>query len=82
MEITIYTINSCKYCLQLKELMTRAELDYTEILCNTKEVKEEMVSKYPEATTFPHVIMDGESIGGLVETAKLLVVKGLVKSKR
>lgn len=82
MDITIYTMPGCKYCTQIKELMVRAELEYTEHLVDTLELKEEFSSKYPDATTFPHVIIDGESIGGLVETAKMFVVKGLVTSRK
>ena len=62
--------------------MVRADLDYIEHLVNTSELKEEFLSKYPNVNTFPHVVIDGESIGGLVETAKMFVVKGLVSSRK
>jgi glutaredoxin 3 len=35
----------------------------------------------PDAKTYPYVIIDEEPIGGLVETAKLFIEKGLVSSK-
>jgi len=35
----------------------------------------------PDAKTYPYVIIDGEPIGGLVETAKLFIEKGLVSSR-
>jgi len=82
MDITIYTMPGCKYCTQLKELMVRADQEYEEVLINSVELKEEFSSKYPEATTFPYVVIDGEVIGGLVETAKMFVVKGLVSSRK
>lgn len=82
MDITIYTIHGCKYCTQVKELMVRADLQYNETLVDTLELKEEFKSKYPDATTFPFVVIDGEPIGGLVETAKMFVVKGLVSSRK
>ena len=40
----------------------------------------EFKGKYPLATGFPYVIIDGEVVGGLVETARLFIKKGLVSS--
>jgi glutaredoxin 3 len=82
MDIIVYTTPGCTYCSQVKELFNRADLEYAEVLVNTLELKEEMLSKYPQAKTYPHVIIDGESIGGLVATAKLFLEKGLVATKR
>jgi glutaredoxin len=82
MDIKIYTTPGCKYCTQLKELIVRADLEYEEFLVNTPELKENFKSKYPEASTFPFVIIDEEVVGGLVETAKMFVVNGLVKSRK
>ena len=35
-----------------------------------------------DSRSFPYVIIDGEVIGGLVETAKFLVEKNLVSSNK
>ena len=80
MEITIYTKPNCKFCKYLKQLLQRAELQWEEIECsgdNSKKLKED----YPGKNTYPFVIVDGEEIGGLVETAKFLLQKGLVSTK-
>jgi glutaredoxin len=82
MDILVYTTSGCTYCSQVKQLFQRANLEYKEVLVNTPELKTEMVSKYPQAKTYPHVIIDGESVGGLVDTAKLFLEKGLVKSTK
>ena len=37
---------------------------------------------FPDATGFPYVIIDGEKVGGLVETAKLFLQKGIVSSRK
>ncbi|ADO99320.1 glutaredoxin ribonucleotide reductase nrd [Cyanophage S-RIM44] len=81
MNIKIYTKPGCKYCTQVKELMQRAKFDYEEVHVNTDALREEFYSAYPSAKTYPYVIIDGEPVGGLVETAKLFVVKGLVSSR-
>ena len=46
-----------------------------------KATKEEMQKKYPYSRGFPHVIIDGDEVGGLVPTAKFLVRKGLVSAE-
>ena len=81
MVIKIYTKPGCKYCSQVKELMQRAGFEYEEVHVNTNSLREEFYSDYPSAKTYPYVIIDGEPVGGLVETAKLFVIKGLVSSK-
>ncbi|CAF34246.1 glutaredoxin [Synechococcus phage S-PM2] len=82
MQITIYTKPGCKYCSQVKELMVRANLDYEEINVTNTELKEDFYSKYPSAKSYPYVIIDGEAVGGLVETAMIFVQRGLVSSKK
>jgi len=82
MDITIYTKPGCGYCTQVKQLMDRAGFPYTEINATRLDLREEFLSKYPDAKTYPYVIIDGEPIGGLVETAKLFIQKGYVSSGR
>jgi glutaredoxin len=79
MKITAHTIDGCFYCDQLKELLKRADLPAEFVLV---EDKAEFVSRYPNAKGYPWVIIDDEEVGGLVETASLLVKKGLVSSRK
>ena len=80
MDIVIYTQEGCFYCGQLKELCRRAHVSYTTINVGTDITMNEFKGKYPFATGFPYVIIDGEVVGGLVETARLFIKKGLVSS--
>jgi len=91
MDIQVYTIQNCFYCSQVKELFRRANLSYREVLVvpdDETDLKEFMINKgdfsgkYPQVGSFPYIIIDGESIGGIVDTAKLLVSKGLVGGKK
>jgi len=82
MDIVAYTSPGCFYCDQLKELFKRADLEYTVHVVSTPEDRESLKKKYPLCNSFPHVIIDGEVVGGLVETARLLVKKGLVSSTK
>jgi glutaredoxin len=79
MKIKIYSTPGCFYCTKLKELFERANItDYDEQICTSGE---EVRVDYPEAGSFPYVIIDGEEVGGLVETARLFVETGIVSSK-
>jgi len=81
MEIIIYTTEGCYYCEQIKELCTRANVEYTSYLVGSKDIsQQDFLTKYPFATGYPYVIIDGEIVGGLVETARLFLKKGLVTS--
>lgn len=82
MEIVAYTLPGCSHCNSLKELFRRASAEYTEVVVKQDITLEEFANKMPGITHFPFVVIDGEQLGGLVETVKLFVEKGLVSSKR
>jgi len=82
MEIIAYTSPGCFYCDQLKELFRRADVEYTAIEVGLRYSKEQFKAENPTAVGYPHVVIDGEPVGGLVETAKIFLQKGLVSSKK
>ena len=79
MEIVAYTSKGCYYCEQLKELFRRAKTDYTEVRVRQDITRDEFVAKFPNQDTYPHVTIDGVSIGGLTETAKYFVENKLIQ---
>jgi glutaredoxin 3 len=82
MEIVAYTNQSCSHCMTLKKLFKRANVSYTEISINRDITVSEFRQQFPTATGYPYVIINGEVIGGLVETAKLFLDKGLVEAPK
>ena len=81
MEIKAYTKVGCKFCGNLIELFERANVEYTTIVVGEKENQcptEVFKKEYPDVIAFPFVVIDGERIGGLVETAALFLHKKLV----
>ena len=62
--------------------MDRAGVPYNSTLVGTDITREEFKELYPKASGFPYVIVDDEPIGGLMETVKLFVEKGLVSSRK
>jgi glutaredoxin len=82
MEIVAYTLTGCSSCDILKQLFERAKVDYQEKKVGTDISLEEFKQHYPSISAFPYVVIDGEPVGFLMETAKLFVEKGLVSSKK
>lgn len=82
MEITAYTLPGCSSCNILKQLFQRAKVEYKEVVVGTDIQTSTFQIDYPNVDRFPFVVIDGEKIGGLIETAKLFVDKGLVSSKK
>ena len=85
MEITIYTNVGCIWCVRTKELMARAEVEYTEIKWNSLTLDEQLKLKDelgPKLQAFPAVIIDDEFVGGLVDVAKIFLKKGLVSTRQ
>jgi len=80
MEVKVYTSPGCYYCTQVKRLFERAGLtDWEEVTCKKSE---DLKKDYPNASSYPWVIIDDKEIGGLVETARYFLQLGLVSSKK
>jgi glutaredoxin len=82
MEIKAFTLTGCSSCKHLKELFSRAEVSYREYIVGKDLEVIEFNNLYPGIRSFPYVVIDGEPVGGLVETVKLFVKEGLVSSKK
>jgi glutaredoxin 3 len=79
MEIVAYTLPTCSYCSNLKELFRRAKVEYTEVMVRKDITVEEFQEKYPSVNVFPFVVIDNQTIGGLVETIKVFLEKELIE---
>ena len=95
MKIVAYTTDGCFYCVKLKELFARAELEYDAIdvvnvapweldptLHKNKMAKPDFEKQYPGVNGFPFVVIDDEPVGALVQTAKFLLDRGLVSARK
>lgn len=83
-QVEIYKTPGCGYCVKIDELMYRAHLIecVTEYVVGKDITIDAFKERFPESKGFPHVIVDGKSVGGLIETVKWCVEKGLVTSKK
>jgi glutaredoxin len=79
MEIVVYTNPGCSHCTTVKQLFKRAQVQYTEVVMDRDISFALFKEQFPFATGYPYIVIDGKTIGGLVETAKLFLEKGLVE---
>lgn len=71
--IKIYSKPSCIYCAAAKSLMGYKNSSYKEIMISTTEQLEDIRTMFPEATTFPIILIDDDYIGGLTELQKYYI---------
>ena len=78
MDIKIHTTDGCFYCDQMKELCKRAKVEYETVDTSADKLRE----MFPDARGYPHVVIDGNEIGGLIDAAKFFLKEGLVSAKK
>ena len=64
MTIEIYSKDGCPYCVKAKQLLSSHNKDFMEYKLNEDFSREILLSKFPEAKTFPVIVIDGMNIGG------------------
>lgn len=82
MDIKIYTLTGCHYCVKIKELLKRAKVEYTELLAGRDFTVEDFRKQFPTASGYPIMTVDEEYIGGVTESVKFFVDNGMVSSKK
>ena len=80
--IVAYTSPGCRHCTTLKKLFARAGVEYNNVVVGDDISKLTFMETFPYADGFPYVIINGKPVGGLVETARLFLEKGLVERKK
>jgi glutaredoxin 3 len=70
MEIEIYSKINCIFCDKAK--LRLAKKNPKVHMLDTDYTKEDFFKKFPNARTFPQIIINGENIGGYSELEKWL----------
>ena len=71
-EIIIYTLPTCGFCRQAKNLLQAKNAKYQEIdLAEQPEKRAEMLEKTGGKTSVPEIFVDGKLIGGCQEIYEL-----------
>jgi glutaredoxin len=70
--IEIYGKTQCPFCDKAKALCEREDMEYTYKQLGEDFGREEMLEIFPNARTFPQIIVDGNKIGGYTELQALV----------
>ena len=62
--VIIYTKDNCPYCVQAKQLLTAKNKSYQEMKIGSDLTREDFISLFPNVKTVPHIIINGDEIGG------------------
>lgn len=72
MNIELYTKDNCAYCTRTKYLLADKNIAFREHKLNADFTREFIKERYPQATAYPVVIIDGYYIGGYEEIVPLV----------
>lgn len=64
MNVILYTKDNCSYCTNAKLLLTSKGMSFTEMKLGEDFTRETLLEMFPEARTFPVIVIDGFNIGG------------------
>jgi glutaredoxin 3 len=67
MKITVYSKPQCPYCDAAIFEATARGAELTVKKLDEDFTREELLEQFPNAKTFPQIIVDGESIGGYTQ---------------
>ncbi len=72
MNIIMYSKDNCSYCTNAKMLLSSKGLSYTEYKLGEDFTRETLLEMFPEARTFPVIVVDGFNIGGYIQLKEKL----------
>ena len=78
MKVTIYSKPQCPYCDAAEYAAQSCDLDYTVKKLDVDYNRDELLEQFPNAKTFPQIVVDGESIGGYKQFMAILKEKDIV----
>lgn len=78
MNIVIYTKTGCPYCDKIKTVLEQRNIPYTSYLLDIDFTRDGFYAEFGDGSTFPQVIIDGNTIGGCSNTVKYLMENNII----
>ncbi len=72
MNVIVYSKDNCIFCEKAVSLATMKGLDITVKKLGVDFGMEDLMGQFPNAKTFPQIVVDNKSIGGYTEFAELV----------
>ena len=70
--VEIWGKRNCPYCNKTKQMSQKFGLNYIYHQLDEDFTKEEFLERFPDAKTFPQILVDDKHVGGFTDFRKLL----------
>jgi glutaredoxin len=65
--IELYTTENCNYCTKAKNVLNSLKVEYKSYTVGKEVSRDFIMGKFPNAKSYPVVVVNGEYIGGYNE---------------
>jgi glutaredoxin len=63
MNVTLYSKDNCSKCVRAKQILINRQIPFTELKLNEDFTRDTLLGMFPDARSFPVVVVDGFNIG-------------------
>ena len=78
MNFAVYSKAGCPYCEKIKKVLTLTNLKYVVYNLGEHFDKKSFYDEFGKGSTFPQVIVDGQKLGGCIDSIKFLQEKKVI----
>ena len=78
MNFAVYSKDGCPYCDKIKQVLDLTNTSYVVYNLGEQFDRESFYDEFGEGSTFPQVIVDGQRIGGCIDSIKFLQEKKVI----
>ena len=78
MNFTVYSKQGCPFCTKVVQVLQLSKLNHVVYELDHDFDKQSFYREFGEGATFPQVVLNGEKLGGCVDTVKFLKEKQLI----
>ena len=78
MNYAVYSKNGSPYCDKIKQVLTLTNLKYVVYNLGEHFDKKSFYEEFGEGSTFPQVVVDGQKLGGCIDSIKFLQEKKVI----
>ena len=78
MNFAVYSKEGCPYCEKIKQVLDLTKTSYVVYNLGEHFDKKSFYDEFGDESTFPQVIVDGQKLGGCIESIKFLKEKKVI----
>ena len=78
MNFAVYSKEGCPYCEKIKKVLDLTKTSYVVYILGEHFDKKSFYDEFGEGSTFPQVIVDGQKLGGCIDSIKFLQEKKVI----